>query len=111
MILIACFKVYPEQYGWNLTDMYDRVKTSLKKDNTSFNNLKIFNSDEYNNYNRNNEFYYWKVPFTGKWLNSYGSNLYYYIYFVPREHKNFESFTPAADLVIEVKNLIIISDK
>lgn len=83
--------------------MYDRVETPLKKESfSSLNDLIIFNSDDYDEYSGDNELYYWKIPFTGNWLKSYGSNLFYYVYFVPREQENVGHPTPAADLVIEV---------
>lgn len=86
--------------------MYDRVETPLKKKNASaLNYLNIFNSNDYRNYNGNNELYYWKIPFTGNWLNTYGSNLYYYAYYVPHEQGSVENLTPAADLVLEVNFL------
>uniref|UniRef100_A0A915E1R2 Laminin subunit alpha n=1 Tax=Ditylenchus dipsaci TaxID=166011 RepID=A0A915E1R2_9BILA len=103
--------------GWNLTDLYGHLQVAPQITTNGTNELLIFNSDDYQGGKQPNlvhSIYYWKAPLQllkggGKsdktsWLNSYGSNLYYYVYFVPREHSGSHP-TPVADVIIEGNDL------
>jgi len=64
----------------------------------------IFNIEDLRNSKRPlPQFYYWSAPknFLGNRLNSFGSNLYYFVYYVPREFDRGQQI-PVADVVIEV---------
>uniref|UniRef100_A0A1I8BF69 LAMA2 n=1 Tax=Meloidogyne hapla TaxID=6305 RepID=A0A1I8BF69_MELHA len=92
--------------GWNLTDLLGL--SSIPQPQTFINNgiidqQLIFNIEDLKSLKRPlPQFYYWSAPknFLGNRLNSFGSNLHYFVYYVPREFDRGQQ-TPVADIVIE----------
>lgn len=115
------FQLTANSTGWNLTDLYG-VQSFVQKPNTAntSSELLIFNSDDYSNrtvdvhgreIEQNGVIFYWKAPKSflevtnHNWLNSFGSSLSYYVYFVPRD--DFGGYqTNIADLIIEVSHFL-----
>ncbi len=79
---------------------------------TTGNGLLIFNSDDYRR-EQSHSIHYWKAPSAllndGHLLNSYGSNIHYFVYFVPRDGGALGHPTPVADLIIEVSFYLMYS--
>jgi hypothetical protein len=98
--------------GWNLTDLLGHNSLSIQQqlsesliNNGLIDQQLIFNIEDLKKFKRPlPSFYYWSAPkyFLGNHLNSFGSNLHYFVYYVPKEFDRGQQ-TPVADLVIEVK--------
>lgn len=90
--------------GWNLTDLHNQHEIEPKVEAETGSGLLIFNSDDYSR-EQAHSIYYWDVPEgllnKGNLLNSYGSSIHYYVYFVPRDSSAVGHPTPVADVVIE----------
>ena len=97
--------------GWNLTDLHGQLQVPHwnneegEEEDANRNGggqLLIFNAEDHEMRDKP-PLYYWKAPkpFLGNRLNSFGANLHYYVYYVPKEPSKGHS-TPIADVILEV---------
>ncbi|CAD5209051.1 unnamed protein product [Bursaphelenchus xylophilus] len=82
--------------NWTLTDVHGQVNEPVKSTATE---LLIFNSDHYPD--RQQNLFYFNAPkaYTGSLLHSYGSNLHYFVYYVPNDRGG-HPFS-LADIILE----------
>uniref|UniRef100_A0A914HZB5 Uncharacterized protein n=1 Tax=Globodera rostochiensis TaxID=31243 RepID=A0A914HZB5_GLORO len=90
--------------GWNLTDLQGQLDIVQTDANAEKSKLLIFNLEE----RQGDHLYYWKTPapFLGNRLNSFGSIIHYFVYYVPFESAHGHS-TPIADLIIQSDQLTL----